>query len=251
MAAISNRMPPVTVEYDCRGRRARKTFDDSYEAKKWYCTKHKSGHNPHVVGKDAPPTKIVAAYLRVSTVGQNEAGQRAEIERWLSGNGIDPTNVRWYVDKSTGDNLKRPEFERLQAKVFDGEVGTVVVYKLDRLSRSLRDGINTLGGWCEKGIRVVATSQQLDFNGSVGQLLAAVLFAVAAMEQETRRERQAAGIEVAKKAGKYPGRRKGTTKAKPRRAVKLKARGLTAEEIGKSLGVSRNTVFRYLREVKT
>ena len=155
--------------------------------------------------------------------------------------------IRWFVDKRSGDTLKRPAFERLQAAIFAGEVGTVVVYKLDRLSRSLRDGINTLGDWCEKGIRVVSTSQQIDFNGRVGELIASVLFAVAAMEQETRRERQAAGIQVARKHGKYKGRRLGSTKAKPARAMKLREKGLSAPEIARSLGVSRNTVFRYLR----
>ena len=97
--------------------------------------------------------KAVAAYVRVSTVGQNEAGQRAELERWLAGNGTDPGAVRWFVDKGkSGDSLKRPAFEQLQKAVFAGEVGTVVVYKLDRLSRSLRDGINVLSDWCDKGL---------------------------------------------------------------------------------------------------
>ena len=102
--------------------------------------------------------------------------------------------------------------------MFAGEVDTIVVYKLDRVSRSLKDGINTLVGWCEQGIRVVSVTQQLDFNGAVGQLVGSVLFAVAQMEQETRRERQAAGIAAAKEAGVYIGRRAGTTKAKPQRA---------------------------------
>jgi DNA invertase Pin-like site-specific DNA recombinase len=195
-------------------------------------------------------SKAVAAYVRVSTVGQNAAGQRAELERWLTGNGIDPAAVRWFVDKRTGDNLKRPAFAQLQAAIFAGEVGTVAVYKLDRLSRSLRDGVNVLYDWCERGLRVVSVTQQIDFNGTVGKMLAAVLLGIAEMEQETRRERQAAGIDVAKKQGKYPGRRKGTTKAKPQRALKLKERGLTASEIAKSLGVSRNTVFRYFREAQ-
>ncbi len=124
-----------------------------------------------------------AAYVRVSTTSQNEAGQRAEVERWLSGNGINTKDVQWYVDKQSGDNLQRPAFEKLQQAVFAGEIGTVVVYKLDRLSRNLRDGINTLGKWCEQSIRVVSTSQQLDFNGTVGQLIASVLFAVAQMEK--------------------------------------------------------------------
>jgi|GEM_PF-750339 len=253
MSAISGRAPAVTVEYDCRGKRVQRTFDDPRAARRWFVEKDKAGRNPVVVGEtiSALPKKSVAAYIRVSTVGQNEAGQRSEVERWLAGNGIDPNSVRWFVDRKSGDNLQRPAFEELQKAVFAGEVDTVVVFKLDRVSRSLRDGIQTLGGWCEKGIRVVATSQQLDFNGSVGQLLAAVLFAVAEMEQEARRERQAAGIAAAKKAGKYRGRKPGTTKAQPARALQLRQQGLKAEEIAKSLGVSRNTVFKYLRQTKT
>lgn len=90
----------------------------------------------------------------------------------------------------------------------------------------------------------------IDFNGTVGKMLAAVLLGIAEMEQETRRERQAAGIEVAKQKGKYRGRRPGTTKAKPARALKLRKKGLTAEEVATSLGVSRNTIFRYYRQAK-
>jgi DNA invertase Pin-like site-specific DNA recombinase len=195
--------------------------------------------------------KAIAAYVRVSTIGQNEAGQRAEIERWLTGHGINPRNVRWFVDKGkSGDNLRRPAFDALQTVVFAGEVGTVVTYKLDRMSRSLRDGINVLSDWCDKGLRVVSVTQQIDFNGTVGKLMAAVLLGIAEMEQETRRERQAAGIAAAKKAGKYWGRKPGTTKAEPGRALKLRARGLSVDEIAKSLGVSRNSVFRYLRTAR-
>ncbi|MEZ6054816.1 MAG: recombinase family protein, partial [Planctomycetaceae bacterium] len=94
----------------------------------------------------------IAVYVRVSTVGQNEAGQRAEIERWLSGNGINAADVVWFVDKKSGDTLQRPEFERLQAAIFTGEVRTVVVWRLDRLSRKLRDGINVMADWCERGL---------------------------------------------------------------------------------------------------
>lgn len=199
----------------------------------------------------AKAAKIVAAYVRVSTVGQNEAGQRAEIGRWLSGNGVAPGSVRWFVDKGkSGDNLKRPAFEALQAAVFAGEVGTVATYKLDRLSRSLRDGINVLSDWCDKGLRIVSVTQQIDFNGAVGKMLAAVLLGIAEMEQETRRERQAAGIAEAKKAGVYRGRKPGTTKAKkgPARAAKLRTKGLTVAEIARSLGVSVPTAFVYLRQ---
>lgn len=188
-----------------------------------------------------------AVYIRTSTTGQNKAGQQREIERWLSGHNME--NVRYYVDAKSGDNLQRPGFEQLQKDIFSGEVDCVVVYKLDRLSRSLRDGINTLVSWIESGVRVVSVTQQLDFSGATGQLVASVLFSVAQMEQETRRERQAAGIAAAKAEGKYSGRKAGTTKAKPARAAALRAKGNTDAEIATSLGVSRRTVQRYLNAV--
>ena len=196
---------------------------------------------------------FTAIYIRVSTVGQNDEGQKREISRWLDGNSVDQSKVKWYVDKSTGDNLERPEFERLQRDIFNGEVKTVVCWKLDRISRSLKDGIEVLCDWCEKGIRVVSVTQQIDFNGAAGKLIAAVLFAVASMEQETRRERQAAGIAVAKERGAYKGRPKGATKAgiDTDRAVELREQGLTQAEIAKSLGVSVSSVRRYLKTAST
>ena len=187
---------------------------------------------------------MIAAYIRVSTIGQNERGQRAEIRKWLENNGH--ADVRYYVDKESGDTLDRPAFRRLQADVFKGVVKTVVVWKLDRLSRSLIDGLNVLSEWCRRGVRVVSVTQQLDFNGTVGKMLAAIFFALGEMEQQTRRERQAAGIAVAKAEGKYQGRKPGTTKAQPSRARQLHRQGLTDDEIASALKVTRRTVQRYL-----
>jgi DNA invertase Pin-like site-specific DNA recombinase len=70
------------------------------------------------------------------------------------------------------------------------------------------------------------------------------------MEQETRRERQAAGIAVAKKEGKYRGRKPGTLKHDPRRALELQAKGLRTSEIATALGVNRVTVLRYLKQAR-
>jgi DNA invertase Pin-like site-specific DNA recombinase len=72
-------------------------------------------------------------------------GQWAEISRWLQGNGIDLAGVYWFIDiGESGDKLERPPFNQLQAAIFTGAVGTVVVYKFDRLSRPLGDGVNVL-----------------------------------------------------------------------------------------------------------
>lgn len=199
-----------------------------------------------------------ACYVRCSTVGQNEASQQMEIKRWLKGNGI--KDVVWFVDAKadakTGDNLDRPEFQRLQTAVFNGEVKTIIVYKLDRISRTLQDGVNVLCDWLKAKIRVVSVTQQLDFSGATGQLIASVLFAVAQMEQETRRERQRAGIAAVMadeklRRMKYAGRRPKAYKNKnndaPAEALRLRRENkLTDSQIARQLKVSRATVQRYL-----
>ena len=173
----------------------------------------------------------VGVYIRVSTVEQNLDGQRLSIQTWLDGQGL---TAVWYEDKSTGNNLDRAAFSALQHDVFNGKVKTVVVYKLDRLSRSLRDGINVLTDWLDAGIRVVSVTQQLDFSGAAGKLIASVLFAVSEMETETRKERQADGIKAAKAKGVYKGRAKGSSTVDSVRVQELKAQGLKVTEIAAS-----------------
>ena len=190
----------------------------------------------------------IAAYCRVSTVRQKTDSQIAEIGKWLNANGYDEDQIQWFIDKETGKTLHRTQFNRLQTAIFAGEIRTVVVWKLDRISRRLRDGINLLADWCDRGVRVVSITQAIDLSGAVGRMIAAVMLGLAEIELEFRAERQAAGIEVAKKKGVYKGRQKGTTKAKPQRAAELRAKGLKLDEIAQALGTSRRTVQRYLRD---
>lgn len=192
----------------------------------------------------------IACYVRVSTYLQNEDSQIIELRKWLTANGHDPDDpnvVEWFVDKASGTNLNRPEFERMQAGIFQGDFHTVIVWKLDRLSRKMTEGITLLCDWIEKRIRIVSTTQQFDFNGVVGQLVASVFLAVAEMENDLRRERQKAGIDAAKAAGKFKG---GQPHAKlPERMTRarmLHSRGFRAEEIAEAMGCSRRTVFNYL-----
>lgn len=116
-------------------------------------------------------------YIRVSTLDQENGlkSQEKAIRDYLAGHGL--ADATWYRDRLSGATTKRPGFERLQKDIFLGKVKTVITWKLDRLSRSLRDGINVLTDWLNKDVRVVAVSQQLDFSGVTGQLIAAVLFA--------------------------------------------------------------------------
>ena len=193
--------------------------------------------------------KGIACYVRVSSYRQNLESQKREIGRWLKGQGIEDSQVRWFEDFETGQTLDRPGFTELEAAIFHGEVKTVVIWKLDRLSRNQRDGMNTLADWCQRGVRIVSVTQQLDLNGAIGRIVAAVLFGVAEMELEHTRARQAAGIAAAKARGTYRnhGRQVGKTKADPRRAVELRRQGLKASEIAQALGVSRSVVYEYFK----
>lgn len=189
----------------------------------------------------------IAVYMRVSDDDQKHDAQRADLLRWLKGNGHDPDAVTWFIDQESGEHMNRPAIDNLRAAAFAGEIKTVVIWKLDRLSRDMRDGINTLCDWIDQGVRVVSVTQQLDLTGSVGKIVAAVLFGVAEIDLTNIRDRQAAGIAAAKAQGVYRGRKPGTLKASPARARELKARGLKPSEIMKALGIkSRTTLKKYL-----
>lgn len=170
---------------------------------------------------------MIACYCRVSSRHQNPESQKVQITQWLQGHNIPMSDVRWFEDVESGTTLHRPSFDDMQRAIFAGKIKTVVVWKLDRLSRRQREGVNLLADWCERGVRVVVITQQIDLSGTVGHLVASLLFGLAQLEQEYRCERQAAGIEVAKQKGLYRGRLKGTTKARPARADALRTQGLT------------------------
>ena len=174
-------------------------------------------------------------YIRVSSPKvQKTDSQRAELEAWLRRRRS--KSVKWFEDRETGTTLQRDAFQKLQAAIFAGKIDTVVVWKLDRLARNLKEGVNVLADWCQRGVRVIAITQQIDLTGPVGNLIASLLFGIAEIELQHAKERQAAGIAVAKKRGVYTGRRQGTTKAAPVRARALRKQGLTEEQIGRIHG---------------
>lgn len=191
----------------------------------------------------------IAVYVRVSTTEQNLEGQRLAIRAWLLAHGME--DAEWFEDRGeSGEKLNRPAFDRLQKEIFQGRIKTVVVYKLDRMSRSIVDGVNLINDWVNKGVRIISVTQQIDFSGTVGKMIASVLLAVAQMESETRRERQAEGIKAAKLEGKYQGGKPGWRNGRVAEVLKLRRQGQTHVQIAKSTGLSRHTVMRYLVEAQ-
>ena len=190
---------------------------------------------------------MIGVYIRVSSPSQKSDSQHVQIRRWLRAHGHDLETVQWFEDTETGATLTRSGLTDLQEAIFAGTVKTVVVWKLDRIARSMREGINTLSRWCEFGVRVVSITQQIDLSGTVGHLVAGVLFAIAEIELQHVKERQAAGIAAARQRGVYKGRKPGATKAKPQRARELRAKGMKLPEIAQALNVNKRTVSRYLK----
>ncbi len=192
--------------------------------------------------------KIVACYIRVSTVEDDQAKQRREINHWLKLNRFSPKTVRWYIDKPTKKKLHQPKLERLQADILDGKVRAVVVWRLDRLSEKVRDGLNVLIDWCDKSLRVVSVSQKIDFQARDSKMIASILRGVAEVDQELRRERTKAGLASARARGRAGGRPKvAADEAKVLMAKKLqKGNTLSINDICKRLKISRTTYYRYV-----
>jgi DNA invertase Pin-like site-specific DNA recombinase len=191
-------------------------------------------------------TKPIAAYLRISGKDQKHDSQRDVIMQWLTANGYDLEQVEWYIDVESGRKMRRAAFDRLNGDIFAGKVKTVVVFKVDRIARRLREGLDVLCDWCDRGTRFISVTQQIDVSGTVGRMVAAMLLGLAELEWEYRKERQSAGIAVAKRSGVYRGRQAGTTKAAPERARELSEKGNSVDEIAAALAISRRTACRYL-----
>ncbi len=114
-----------------------------------------------------------ALYMRVSSPkGQKTDSQRAELEAWLKRHHY--TSVQWFEDHESATTMQRDAFQRLQTAIFVGTIMTVVVWKLDRLARSLKEGVNVLADWCQRGVRIIAITQQIDLSGPVGHLIASI-----------------------------------------------------------------------------
>ena len=186
----------------------------------------------------------VAVYLRVSTADQEKGllSQEKALKDYCVNHGL--TGRIWFRDIISGSTTDRPAFKRLQKAVFNGQIKTIVIWKLDRISRSMKDGVNILTNWLEKDIRIIATAQQLDFSGSVGQLVAGVLFAVAQMERANLRENTKRGINAARARGVRLGKRP-LLFAKD--IIPLLEKGSSIAEVAEKLDKSRMAIYNCLK----
>jgi DNA invertase Pin-like site-specific DNA recombinase len=175
-------------------------------------------------------------YLRVSSLDQNEVRQ-------LEGLALD----KKFTDKASGKDAKRPQLEAMQGFVRDGD--TVFCHSMDRLARNLDDLRRIVLGLTERGVRIVFVKENLTFTGEdspMSNLLLSVMGAFAQFERELIRERQREGIAIARREGKYTGRKPSLT---PARAAELRRRvalGDSKAGLAREFGISRDTLYRYV-----
>src|SRR5207248_9590230 len=129
---------------------------------------------------------------------------------------------------------------------------TLVVWKLDRLGRSLQHLITTLGGLQERGIDFISLTEKIDTTTPGGKLIFHIMGALAEFERDLIRERTNAGLEAARARGRTGGRPK-ALKSPAKRAMALSAyykQENTIDEICETFRISRRTLYRYVDEDK-
>ena len=178
---------------------------------------------------------IVIGYARTSTTEQ-VAGLGAQ-KRDLEAAGC----TRFYAEQ-VSSVAQRLQLEAMLDFIREGDV--VVVTKLDRLARSMRDLVDIVERIEAKGASLRILAMNLDTATPTGRLMLNVLGSVAQFEREMMLERQREGIAKAKADGKYKGR-KPTAGARVEEIRALRAEGFKAEKIAEKLGVSARSVFRH------
>ena len=175
-------------------------------------------------------------YARVSTTDQDLSIQEAALKA------AGCTVIR--SEKRTGTSRNgRTELETLMAFLRPGD--TLVVTRIDRLARSLRDLQNLVHELREKGVHLKATEQPVDTSTAAGKAFLDMLGVFAEFETNLRRERQQEGIDAAKAKGVYKGRPRSISGAEVKALLKD---GVGASEVAKRLGIGRASVYRLAGE---
>ena len=176
-------------------------------------------------------------YVRVSTFDQNP-------ERQLEGILVDRT----FTDKASGKDVHREQLDALMDFARSGDI--VIVHSMDRLARNLDDLRRIVQALTEKGVRINFVKENLSFtdeDSPMANLMLSVMGAFAEFERALLKERQREGIALAKQRGAYRGRKRSLTDADIAVLRSRVAAGEKKAQIARDLGISRETLYQYLR----
>ena len=182
---------------------------------------------------------MLVGYSRSSTIEQNEARQIKALKEL----GCE----KIYIDKCSGKNTNRPEFNKMMDFVREGDI--IYVTEWSRLSRSTMDLLTTLTKLEEKGVIVKSVKEDFDTSTPQGKLILTVFAAISQFERELILQRQAEGIEIAKQQGKYKGRKcKEYDQDLLSQVISgLADKSLTVTKAAELLGVTRATVYNLIK----
>ena len=183
----------------------------------------------------------LVGYARVSTQDQNADLQ----EDALSEAGC----VKVFTDKASGAQADRPQLDAALSYLRDGDV--LVVWRLDRLGRSLKHLITVVSDLEDRGVGFRSLTESMDTTTPAGKLIFHVFAALAEFERNLIRERTKSGLDAARARGRKGGRKPSLSPKKIEVARKMYADGdSTVAEIARVLGVSRATIYRHLGEAR-
>lgn len=184
-------------------------------------------------------TGLSIGYARVST---HEQSLDSQIDRLKQAQ-----CQRIYCDKISGSKADRPELDRLRESLRSGD--TLVVWRLDRLGRSLRDLIGWVEWLNERGVTLHSLNEQIDTSHHTGKLVFHLFAALAEFERDLIRERTLAGLAAARTRGRLGGR-KAKLGASDIRQLKAmhKDHSISIGEICERFSISKTTLYRCLRK---
>ena len=176
-------------------------------------------------------------YIRISTDKQNTALQEDAMSREQCD--------RIFTDKMTGTRFDRPEFLRMLDMTRPGDI--VVVWRLDRLGRSVKHSIETLLLLNEKGVELRSLKENIDTTSPMGKFTYTLIAALAELEHDIIVERTQAGLEAARARGHKGGRPRALTEKQIQQVRTLYAdKTNTIREICKTMYISKATLYRYV-----
>lgn len=183
---------------------------------------------------------MIVGYSRVSTHDQNLDLQ----EDALKSEGC----TKIFTDVISGAKSKRPGLDGLLDYVRSGD--TVIIWRLDRLGRSLKDLIEIVNHFESKGIELISLHESINTSSSAGKLYFHIFASLAEFERNIIAERTMAGLSAARARGKVGGRPKTLSKAKRMHAVQLyQAKEKTIKEICDLMNISKPTLYKYIEEL--
>lgn len=185
---------------------------------------------------------MLVGYARVSTDDQNLNLQR---------DALDQAGCKQiFEDQLSGAKAERPGLH--QALQYARAGDTIVVWRLDRLSRSLKDLIEMVTLLESKGIGLKSLQEAIDTSSSSGKLIFHIFGALAEFERNLIRERTQAGLQAARARGRKGGRPKALNKDKRALAVKLyDEKKHTVDQICEMMGISKPTLYKYIESEKS